>query len=112
MTQFIPSTNTTFNDFNVDQLSAPTFADVDGDGDLDLLVGANDGRLGYVLDNGTTSPNYEAQIGTNNPFNDINVENLSTPTFADVDGDGNLDLVVGGRPRGAQRSLGPSPAEA
>jgi hypothetical protein len=42
-------------------------------------------------------PTFNEQTGTANPFNGINVGPLSTPTFADIDGDGDLDAVVGGR---------------
>lgn len=33
----------------------PTFADVDGDGDIDLIIGTRDGRLIYYENTGTKS---------------------------------------------------------
>ncbi|WP_369177728.1 FG-GAP-like repeat-containing protein [Candidatus Thiodubiliella endoseptemdiera] len=85
-----------FNSIDVGYFSAPTLADIDGDGDLDLVVGENDGTLKYYQNTGTTSnPAYEVKTGGSNPFNSIDVGDFSTPTLADIDGDGDLDLVVG-----------------
>ncbi|MBE9058959.1 FG-GAP-like repeat-containing protein, partial [Sphaerospermopsis sp. LEGE 08334] len=85
-----------FNGINVGDYSTPTFADIDGDGDLDAVVGDWDGFLSYYKNTGTaTNPIYTEQTGTANPFDGINVGSSSTPTFADIDGDGDLDAVVG-----------------
>uniref|UniRef100_UPI0034DE0F9C FG-GAP-like repeat-containing protein n=1 Tax=Candidatus Thiodubiliella endoseptemdiera TaxID=2738886 RepID=UPI0034DE0F9C len=92
----IGSGNNPFEGIDVRDVSAPTLADIDGDGDLDLVVGEGAGTLKYYQNTGTTSnPTYEAKTGDDNPFNGIDVGNYSSPTLADIDGDGNLDLVVG-----------------
>ncbi|NYT27368.1 MAG: VCBS repeat-containing protein [Candidatus Thiodubiliella endoseptemdiera] len=88
--------NNPFNGIDVGGYSTPNLADIDGDGDLDLVVGENDGTLKYYQNTGTTSnPAYEAKTGDSNPFNSIDVGNAASPTLADIDGDGDLDLVVG-----------------
>ena len=86
-----------FDGFNVGAYSAPTFADVDGDDDPDLVVGESGGTLKYFLNESTqdTITFTEKTGGTDNPFNSIDVGTYSTPTFVDADGDDDLDLVVG-----------------
>ncbi len=79
--------------------SAPGFADLDGDGDLDEVVGLGDGTLRYFENTGTsTAPAYLERVGAANPFNGVDVGEQARPSFADVDGDGDL-----GRGRGRCR---------
>jgi VCBS repeat-containing protein len=85
-----------FNSIDVESRSAPTLADIDGDGDFDAIVGEASGTLKYYKNTGTvTNPVYTEQTGTANPFNSIDVGSYSKPTFADIDGDGDKDLIVG-----------------
>ena len=88
-----------FAGIDVGYNSAPAFADVDGDGDLDLVVGEEDGVLNYLENTGTsTAPVFVERAGSENPFDHIvvgiGIEEYSAPVFADLDGDGDLDLLV------------------
>jgi uncharacterized protein (DUF2141 family) len=92
----LQSTANPFSGIDIGFFSAPSLADLDGDGDLDAIVGGDLGNLNYYKNTGsTTNPIYTEQIGTENPFNGINIGSRSTPTFADLDGDGDLDVIVG-----------------
>ena len=83
-----------FNGLDTNSYMRTSLGDVDGDGDLDLVIGGLLGKLDYWQnDNGT----FTSQSGANNPFNGVDVGFNSAPSLGDVDGDGDLDLVVGER---------------
>lgn len=74
---------------------APAFGDLDGDGDKDMVVGTENGRLFYYQNNPVGAV---ADFTLNNPFLDsIDVGNYSMPCIVDLNKDGLLDLVVGKR---------------
>ena len=79
---------------NVGSSAAPTFADIDGDGDLDAFVGNRAGNTLFYRNSGTASaPTFTLEA--TNPFGLGNVGYNAAPTFADIDGDGDLDAFVG-----------------
>ncbi|MDH3222494.1 MAG: VCBS repeat-containing protein, partial [Gemmatimonadota bacterium] len=89
----------------------PALADLDGDGDLDLMAGEASGALNFYRNEGSPkSPRFEL---VSDEFGDFDVGRRSVPTFADLDGDGLSDLVVGSESSGltAYRRLSDSRPE-
>ena len=82
-----------FNSINVGTSSFPAFADIDNDGDLDLFVGEYSGNINFYRNDGT--PENALWILVTENLNSINVGNWSTPSFTDIDSDGDLDLFIG-----------------
>ena len=74
----------------------PFFVDIDNDDDLDVFIGTNDSYINYYKNIGTsTSPDFILVTGTDNPFGGFNLANITYPSFADLDNDGDFDAIVG-----------------
>ncbi len=82
-----------FDGVDVGSRSTPTFADIDGDGDLDAFIGESSGTIKYYENDGSGS--FTEITGAGNPFDGVDVGHWSSPTFADIDGDGDLDAFIG-----------------
>ena len=86
---------TTLNRLNL----APSFGDLDGDGDLDAIVGDFDGNLHY-FENTSSNPNQMSLNLSISPLVDqlnnvFDVGYCAHPTLFDIDNDNDLDLIVG-----------------
>lgn len=65
--------------------SSPALADINGDGQLEVVIGANDGHI-YALQAGSGKLLWQVAIGNY-------VE--SSPTVGDIDSDGKLEVLCG-----------------
>ncbi len=73
--------------------TVPALGDLDGDGDLDLVVGEASGQLNLYRNVGSrTAPRFEL-VTDNMPGMDVG--RRSAPTLVDLDHDGRADLVMG-----------------
>ncbi|SEF90283.1 FG-GAP-like repeat-containing protein [Nitrosomonas ureae] len=79
---------------DVGSKSAPTFVDIDNDGDLDAFVGNNGGNTRFFRNEGTANNPKFVAAGIN-PFGLSDVGFRAGPTFADIDGDGDFDAFIG-----------------
>jgi hypothetical protein len=68
------------------------FADLDNDGDLDMITGGYTGLHYFENTGNVSSPEFEEQPGF---FTILAGINYPVPDLADVDDDGDLDLVIG-----------------
>jgi len=86
--------NNPFGIANLGANVAPTFVDIDDDGDFDLFTGELYGNIYFYRNIGTqTNPIFSGVL--TNPFGLSDVGNFSSPAFSDVDFDGDYDAFIG-----------------
>ncbi|SFE67801.1 FG-GAP-like repeat-containing protein [Nitrosomonas sp. Nm166] len=80
---------------SVNAFANPTFIDIDGDSDLDAFIGNYDGDTLFFRNTGTTEDPIFG-VPETNPFGLSGVGRyMASPTFIDIDGDGDLDAFIG-----------------
>ncbi|MEA2077381.1 MAG: T9SS type A sorting domain-containing protein [Candidatus Marinimicrobia bacterium] len=78
---------------NIGDWSAPRFIDMDKDGDQDIVAGNGDGYLTYFENQGSSTQPLWSEIF--NYFDSLDVGNNCVPAFADLDFDGDYDMIAG-----------------
>ena len=81
-----------FEQIRVGRRSAPALTDLDGDGDLDLLIGSESEGVALFRNEGSRTL---ARLVRDSTFH-VEAPILATPAAGDLDGDGDVDLVLGG----------------
>jgi hypothetical protein len=79
------------------QANSPALADLDADGDLDMIIGSFDGTLSYLRNiSAPGTPRFVPSDHPNgtDPFLGLDLGSYSSPALADLDGDGDLDIMV------------------
>lgn len=100
-----------FLEIDVKVRSMPAFCDIDQDGDFDLFVGARNGKISFYRNQGDR--NSPAFVWETDQYASIVLVEQTAPVFADIDGDGDEDLFVGGDDGGLYfwRNLSETPVQ-
>jgi choice-of-anchor C domain-containing protein len=82
-----------FNGLDTGILSAPALVDINGDGRVDLVAAGDQSGLRLFVNAGNGS--FVERVGAQNPFNGLGFAYDPAPAFADIDNDGDVDMVLG-----------------
>jgi len=90
--QNISSLNLNIN-LNIPALNlTPTFGDLDGDSDDDMILGDANGKLHFFTNTGATPASF---ILSEPNYKNIDIGYFASPQIIDVDRDGLLDIIIG-----------------
>lgn len=90
----LTKTTEDFLPFSTQAFNHTAFADLDGDTDLDMVVGAAQQDINNLYRLRRDGITYT--VLDSNMIKNIDVGSYAIPAFGDLDGDGDLDLIVGG----------------
>lgn len=88
-----------FDQLVTGNLAWPDLADIDNDGDLDIISGTNPDDYYYAsgidlfVNDGSNT--FNLQSDDESPFEGVDVGFYAVPTFVDIDGDNDMDAFVG-----------------
>ena len=71
---------------------SPTFGDLDGDQDMDMLIGDANGKLHLFNNTGSNPPNFALAEAE---YKGIDIGYFAFPQLVDVNRDGLLDIIIG-----------------
>ena len=72
------------------------FADMDDDGDFDIYVGDQAGKIHYFENTGDiNNPSFTQRTNGDNPMDGVDVGGYAIPQLVDFDKDGDIDMFIG-----------------
>lgn len=93
--QFVRRTNNYLTPLDVGSNSNPVFADINGSGLDDIIIGSTDAKLHLYENTGTASHPEFTFVTDSIPISISSFNFNLSPSIADLDGNGTLDLMVG-----------------